>query len=192
MNPNEEVHENIHEIEKFINSIHPRSKMRQEVHEMIRHTSDLTYADMVQNMTRAAKECEFVVQSGSAILTGMLVNSCQSVEMNKWLSDNTQEIANMTTIEDFNIAVRNAHNEMTLNKGLPQFDGKGLGQSQTNMNSVGTDKNGSKEWMRKFPCFKCGELGHLISECPKKPEKCKEENCDRKHTAKAHKTWWST
>ena len=67
--------------------------MRQEVHEMIRHTSDLMYADMVQNVTHAAKECEFVNQSGSAILTGMLVNSCQSVEMNKWLSDNTQEIA---------------------------------------------------------------------------------------------------
>ena len=150
--------------------------MRQEVHEMIRHMSDLTYADMVQNVTRAAKECEFVIQSGSAIHTGMLVSSCRSVEMNKWLSDNMQEVSNMMTIEDFNIAVRNAHNEMTLNKGLLQYDGKGLGQSQTNMNSVGTDK---KEWMRKFPCFKCGELGHLISECTKKDiQKCKEENCN--------------
>ena len=92
LNPNNDVEENIQQIERFIQATHPRSKMRQEVHTMINHTSDVVYADLVQDVMRASKECDFTSQSGNSILTGMLINSCQSVEMNKWISDNTEDL----------------------------------------------------------------------------------------------------
>ena len=120
----------------------------------------------------------------------MLINSCQSVEMNKWISDNLQELSNMTTTEEFNIAVRNAHNEMLLNKGLPSYDGKGVGQSKTNINSVSGDRkktDGQEEWLKKQPCFQCTEHGHTHRECTKTNiTTCKMENCTKKHNMKAH------
>jgi len=55
LNCNNKVNDNIREIEKFIQTTHPRSKMRQEVHTMVNHTSDIIFADLVQDITRAAK-----------------------------------------------------------------------------------------------------------------------------------------
>ena len=151
LNCNNEVNDNIREIEKFIQTTHPRSKMRQEVHTMVNHTSDIVFADLVQDITRAAKECDFTNQSGMSILMGMIINSCQNVEMNKWISDNLLELTNMTSTEEFNQSIRNAHNDMLLNKGLPSYDGKGVGSSKSNINNMTSDgkKNEKQEaWLK--------------------------------------------
>ena len=59
--------------------------------------------------------------------------------MNKWISDNLTELTNMTSTEEFNQSIRNAHNDMLLNKGLLTYDSKGVGQSKLNINNTSSD-----------------------------------------------------
>jgi len=189
LNCNNEVNENIQEIEKFIQQTHPRSKMRQEVHSMVNHTSDMVFADLVLDTTRAAKECEFTNQSGTSILTGMMISYYQNVEMNKWISDNIMQLTNMISTQDFEQAIRNSHNVMLLNKGLPSYDGKGQGQSKSNLNNMTTSTQQEKKeaWLKTQPCFDCGEGGHTAKECKKTNiSQCKMKGCKIKHTRKAH------
>ena len=65
-------------------------------------------------------------QSGIQILNGMMIAACTNVEVNKWLGEEINEINIMTTTDDFEQAARASHNVMLLNRGLPNYDGKGV------------------------------------------------------------------
>ena len=127
---------------------------------MVNHTSDVVFADLVQEINRAAKECEFTNQSGTSILTGMMICCCMNVEMNKWISDNIVELTNMTSTDDYEQAISYSHNAMLLNKGLPSYDGKGVESSKSNINNMSSTQNEKREsWLKSQPCFDCGEGG---------------------------------
>jgi spore germination cell wall hydrolase CwlJ-like protein len=77
---------------------------------------------------------------------------------------------------------------MILNKGLPNYDGKGKGSPKTNINAVSAElKKSMKSWEEKIPCFICGENGHTKESC-KAPNisKCTIGECKKTHNQKAH------
>ena len=125
--------------------------MRQEVHSLVQHTSDVAFADLVQRVNRAAKECNFTNQSGTSTLTGMLISSCNNVEMNKWISDNIMELTNMPSSDEFKQAVMNSHNDMILNKGLPLYNGKRVGSAKSYVNSMSTQRQKQDQWEKTLP-----------------------------------------
>ena len=118
---------------------------------------------------------------------GMLISCCNNVEMNRWISDNIVELTNMPSTDEFEQAIRNSHNAMTLNKGLPSYDGKEIGAAQSNVKSMSTQRQRQDQWERKLPCFSCGEDGHVKKEC-NNPNIviCTISDCKKKHNKKAH------
>ena len=86
--------------------------MRQEVYALIHHSSDISFADMIQWINQASKECDFMRQSGTQILNGMMIAACTNVEVNKWISEYIIEINNMTSTDNFKQTARASHNVM--------------------------------------------------------------------------------
>ena len=91
---------------------------------------------MVQKVNQASKECEFTGQSGTQILNGMLVAACSNMEVNKWISENIIEITNMASTYMFEQTTGASYNVILLNKGIPNYDGKGNSSPKTNLNNV--------------------------------------------------------
>ena len=109
LKPHHTLSENIDNIEKHMLNVYPLSQQRTELYNMISHNISITYIDMVQNSVKSAKECDYEKQSAQRILINMMVNECSCEETNKFLSDNSEQIALIEDLSEFENLIRKQH-----------------------------------------------------------------------------------
>ena len=67
---------------------------------------------MVQNSVKSAKECDYGKQSAERILINMMVNECSCETMNKFLSENSEQIALIEDLTEFENLIRKQHKKL--------------------------------------------------------------------------------
>ena len=197
---------NLDVIEKYMLKAYPKHKRRLQIYDLIEHSNDIKYTDMIQKIRRESLACNYNDQSPTQILIGQIVASCTEPNLIKFMADNSNAISIITVFEEFENLIISENEKLESSLAYPGYTGLGA-KSKTkahfNINAVQkTDRNSKlpkafklgqdgkpPPWMTKLACFDCGEKGHTLHECTTNPGKCGIDGCNRYHNQKAHKNW---
>lgn len=95
-------------------------------------------------------------------MNSIILAACSNDKVNKWLSEMLDEINLMPATDEFEQATRTAYNAMLLNRGLPNYDGKGKGSPKANINALTTDQNKKfQNWEAKLLWGRWSQQRHL-------------------------------